>query len=173
MWKVIPSLVSLLWTLNSCNTNVRSKAGVMKSDSTHSTSTNFDKAHSITTHPNSVISDTLKGEKRFIGNWGKDGVPYVCDYIRIGKRTSIFSVSCNQLGLECRNKYHADTLYLYVISTDQGRGFMGPKYYPPKPKSLFAKCYVMDTTLNIIYTQPVFSQNIKQLRLNTVLYKCK
>ena len=70
-------------------------------------------------------------------------------------------------------QYYKDTLYLYVISTDQGRAFMGPKYYPPKPKSLFAKCYVMDTELRIIYTQPIYSKNIDDLELDTVLFKCK
>ena len=41
---------------------------------------------------------------------------------------------------------------------------MGPKFYPPAPKSLFAKCYIANREIHIIYTQKMFRDNIKNLQ---------
>jgi hypothetical protein len=170
--KMTPVLILLLWVFNSCMNAHSTKtdaiiSDTVKPDIAHSPIPDIDTSDSIYSK-----YDTLKGADRFIGDWSKNG-SMVCDCISIGKDTSIFGVSCNQLDLDCRNKFHGDTLYLYVIGSDQGRGFMGPKDYPPKPKSLFAKCYVIVTAnieLKIIYTQPLFSKNIEDLELDTVLY---
>ena len=109
-------------------------------------------------------------QKDFIGTWSNDSdITPVLNQIKIATDTSIFVV-CDQLGLVCKNVYHADTLYLIVLDSDQGRGFMGPKFFPPKPKSLFAKCFIVDSSLKIYYTQKLFRDNIKTLKLDTAFF---
>jgi hypothetical protein len=114
---------------------------------------------------------SANAQNKFIGTWSKEKGDPICDYIKIGKDSSVFSVVCNQLGLDCRNVYKQDTLYLYVTDSDYGRAFMGPKYEAPKTNSLFAKCYIVNSDLKIVYTQKMFSNNIKDLGLNTTLHK--
>ena len=119
-----------------------------------------------------LVNLAANAQNKFIGTWSKEkGGDPICDYIKIAKDKSDFSVVCNQLGLDCRNVYKNDTLYLYVTDSDYGRAFMGPKYTPPKPNTLFAKCYISGRDLKIIYTQKMFSNNIKDLELNTTLHK--
>jgi hypothetical protein len=172
MHKLLPFSMLLLWLFSSCGTSTRSTiSGSVTSDSDRVTSANLDTAQSAVFPSAAKSTDTLKGEDRFIGRWGRDATAEICHYIEIDEDTSLFAVACNQLGVMCRNKYRGDTLLLYVIETDQGRGFMGPKYHPPKPGSLFAKCYTIDTMLKIIYTQKMYSENIADLELDTVLIK--
>ena len=182
MWRITPALL-LLCILVSCKSENTSSHAIIdeniESDTWHSSTIKADSTYQASGQTTFKYSDTLKepvfdtlrGVDRFIGLWSKDSDSYPCDYIDINEDTSIFGVSCNQLGVECKNKFHGDTLYLYVISTDQGRGFMGPRYYPPRSNSLFAKCYVIRKMLKIIYTQSMYSKNIEDLELNTVLYK--
>ncbi len=90
--------------------------------------------------------------------------------VLIVKNTTDFTVIENQLALGCKNVVKNDTLFLYVIDHDAGRGFTGP-YYPPKTNSLFAKCYLAKKELHIIYTQKIFKDHIKEWELPTKLYR--
>ncbi len=112
----------------------------------------------------------------FMGTWSVNGIDDGDDFmayenISIDLDTSDFCVQDNQLGLFCKNVYYHDSLYLYVIETDQGRRFMGPKYYPPKPGSLFAICYIRNSTLCVIYTNRLFNKHKHDLELKDTLYK--
>jgi hypothetical protein len=110
-------------------------------------------------------------KNKFIGKWSNsdpddDSPPIEC--LDISRDSSYFGVVGNQLSVECKNVYHSDTLYLYVLDTGEGSGFTGPKFYPPKRKSLFAKCFITHSGLYIEYTQKLFRDNIKTLELNTI-----
>jgi len=111
--------------------------------------------------------------KKFRGDWyaDKNGILVLERGMQINV-TTLFTVMDFQLALECKNVFKDDTLYLYVIDSDQGRLFCGP-LYPPKPKSLFAKCYLIKNELHIIYTQKLFSDHIKQWGLVRVMYRHK
>jgi hypothetical protein len=88
------------------------------------------------------------------------------------KATTSFDVMENQLFLKCRNKYHNDTLLLYVTYRDCGRLFYpGEGYHLPKINSLFAKCYVKGGLLHIIYVPKNFKSYIKPLELPNILYR--
>ena len=107
----------------------------------------------------------------FIGNWYSVGTnAFPSRVMTIGADSTDFEVCGNQLGLLCRNVYKHDTLLLYIINIDCGRLFFGPPfYYPPKEKSLFAKCYLEDNELNIIYTQKLFRTHRDEFELATSL----
>ena len=121
------------------------------------------------------ITTSSYAQNMFIGTWHPNkadpGYDYVLGDLKVSEKETIFDVIYNQLGLDCKNVFRNDTLYLYVVGSDQGRGFTGPKYYPPKPKSLFAKCYIEKNILKLIYTQKLFYNNIKDLGLNTSFTK--
>ena len=110
----------------------------------------------------------------FMGTWSENKdenseLPET-EYIEIDPDTSVYSIVRNQLDIECKNDYHGDTLYLYVISSNQANRYNGPKFLKPKTKSLFAKCFIFQSELRIIYKQKLFNKN-KIIALNNVLYK--
>jgi hypothetical protein len=122
----------------------------------------------------SVIYTKQSLRHKLMGIWSINGTADSDEFmnnehIEIHLNTSIFDMP--QLALGCKNVYHKDTLYLYVVDADAARGFWGPKYFPPDPKSLFAKCYLVDSGLGIYYTQKLFRNNMKALELSNVLYK--
>ena len=109
---------------------------------------------------------------KFKGKWYRtvDCEENLSNTILTIKETTLFDVN-DQLGLDCKNVFRGDTLYLYVIAHDAGRGFWGPTYYPPRTNSLFAKCYIVKQGLRIIYTQKDFKDHIKAWGLSTIVYK--
>ncbi len=119
-----------------------------------------------------IVTHIAKAQDKFIGSWYlKDTADYN-DYLKVNKNTSEFLVMINQLSLKCKNKYHSDTLYLYVMKRDCGRLFFpGSDVNLPKINSLFAKCYIKDKMLHIIYTQKIFIDNVNKFKLITVMYR--
>ena len=117
---------------------------------------------------------STNAQTKFIGTWYEDKKfddSLTNDCLLIRKKSTVFFV-CPQLDLICRNKYKGDTLLLYVVRRDCGSMFQPrTKYQPPKINSLFAKCYIREKMLHIIYTQKLFRDNIEYLQLNTVLRK--
>jgi len=106
-----------------------------------------------------------------MGTWTehgmKDDTNKVNKYISlaIDPDTSLFyAPKVLNLDLMLKNVYHADTLYLYVIASQLSD-------LQPKLKSLFAKCYIQNAALKIIYTQKQFMDNVKEHTLSAVLYK--
>ena len=110
---------------------------------------------------------------KFGGIWYKntdcDDDDDFCQILKVRDTTS-FDVISNQLYLDCKNVFTNDTLFLYVVGSDAGRGFTGP-YFPPKRNSLFAKCYLEKKNLKIIYTQKLFKNKVKAWQLPTTLYR--
>jgi hypothetical protein len=164
------SLLSIL-CFTMCSTRTNTEKGV--AENTNNLQATSDEANAKTGTYKSIYR-TYKQRNQFMGTWCPQGTDSSddcsCD-LEIDPDTSVFCVVNNQLGLQCKNVSTADTLYLYVLESDQGQGFMGPKFFPPKPNSLFAKCFIVDSTLRIYYTQKLFRDNIETLELNTILYK--
>jgi hypothetical protein len=121
-------------------------------------------------------ANTLLAQTKFYGDWSvtspKDtATDIIRNRLTVEKDSSSFEVIDNQLVLDCKNKFQGDTLLLYVLMSDCGRLFYGTQYHPPKRNSLFAKCYLDNNTMHIIYTQKLFKDHIKDFELCTVLYK--
>jgi hypothetical protein len=119
-----------------------------------------------------LIVSSGYAQTKFRGTWyvyDADSLKGPC--LHVGKNTTSFAVQFN-LGLDCKNKYHGDTLLLYVMQRDCGRLFQpGSGAKPPRINSLFAKCYINKSILHIIYTQKFFRDRIQKLGLITTMYR--
>jgi hypothetical protein len=128
----------------------------------------------INLNASSATYKKLSLKQKFMGLWSIYGTPdsdfYTNgEYLEIHRYITYFVIT--ELGVECKNVYHKDTLWLYIVGLDSKPGFWATKYSPPKTKSLFAKCYLVDSGLGIYYTQKQFRNNMKDLELSSVLYK--
>jgi len=117
------------------------------------------------------VKNGLSIRNNFIGEWcnivdtGRN--MYSMDQLAITNDTSDFVDIGDQLAVECKNVYHSDTLYLYVIDTDPSGWCFTPSFHTPKPKSLFAKCYIVDSAIKIYYTQKLFRDRIEKYKIYT------
>ena len=113
-------------------------------------------------------------QQKFIGEWYSpliDSTSRIMDVPNMLNGKVPFAVMINQLDLDCVPKYNEDTLLLYIKFIDCGRLFFPGNYPLPRKKSLFAKCYIKNDWLHIIYTQKLFISKIKDWELPTALYK--
>ncbi len=113
----------------------------------------------------------------FIGHWeNKDWYErsIYSDFMVVTKDTAkliLFeSEDKEKVYVVCKPKYANDTMFLYTAYVDSGaRQF--ENFVMPRHKSLFAKCYLAENALHIIYTHKWFIKNISEFKLDTVVYK--
>lgn len=99
----------------------------------------------------------------FIGYWEEahDNEPDVIQSIGIEANETAIILQSNQISFNSTNKMKGDTLVLFFLNFDMGRGGMNYKGHNPAKGSMIAKLYIdKKKVLHIIYTNKKFIQDM-------------
>jgi len=115
----------------------------------------------------------LASQEKFMGHWEDKGWldnNVSCDYLIVEKDTATFYLLDDMLHLTCRPTYKDDTLLLYVINYHYNDVSSIDGLILPERNSLFAKCYLKEEQIHIIYTLRSFMKSAKGFDFDSVLY---